>query len=232
MDPGAGLLPALGVYERTRMSLSHPLAGTLRDYLVALGIVLSEAQQARELAFLDLLSKWNQAYNLTAIRDPQQMLMLHIADSLAVLPYLPAGNYADVGSGPGIPAIPLAIANPMLRFTTMDSAGKKIRFQVQACQDLGLTDAVTPVHGRVEDFRDAAFDGVISRAFASLRDMLTWCGHLVGDNGAFYAMKGKRPDEEMADLPPGYWVEEVIPLSLPDPSLERHLVIIRRKNEE
>lgn len=200
------------------------LKPSLARYLAALNLELSPERQARLLAYVGLLAKWNRAYNLTAIREPEQMLLLHIADSLAVLPHLPAGHYADVGSGPGIPAIPLAIASPDLRFTTVDSAGKKIRFQVQACHELGLT-TVEPVHGRVEELSGRRFDGVVSRAFASLRDMLTWCGHV---SDTFYAMKGKRPDEEIADLPPGYWVDEVIPLSLPDPSLERHLLIIRR----
>lgn len=199
----------------------------LSEHLAALGLTLDAGRQARLLAFLALLAKWNQAYNLTAIREPEQMLLLHIADALAVLPHLPAGCYADVGSGPGIPAIPLAIANPELRFTTLDSAGKKIRFQVQACHELGLA-TVEPVHGRVEDYRVRRFDGVISRAFASLKDMLIWCGHLAAEGGAFYAMKGQYPEAELADLPAGYWVDRVIPLSLPDPTLERHLVIIRR----
>ncbi|MBI2380429.1 MAG: 16S rRNA (guanine(527)-N(7))-methyltransferase RsmG [Gammaproteobacteria bacterium] len=201
------------------------LSTLLQKYLERLGLDLDPQRQARLLAFLGLLLKWNQAYNLTAIREPEAMLMLHIADSLAVLKHLPAGHYADVGSGPGIPAIPLAIASDALRFTTLDSAGKKIRFQVQACHELGIA-SVEPVHGRVEDYTTRQFDGVISRAFASLRDMLEWCGHL---SDSFYAMKGQYPHEEIADLPPGYWVAEVIPLSLPDPALERHLVVIRKQ---
>lgn len=200
----------------------------LQQHLQALNLELKPEQIERLLAFVALLAKWNQAYNLTAIRGPEQMLMLHIADALAVLKHLPVGDYIDVGSGPGIPAIPLAIANPELRFTTLDSAGKKIRFQVQACHELGLAN-VEPVHGRDADYTARTFDGVISRAFASLKDMLMGCGHLVHAGGAFYAMKGQYPETEIADLPPGYWVDEVIPLSLPDPSLERHLLIIRRK---
>lgn len=205
----------------------NDLSQLLDDYLRDLAIFLDDAQRLTLLRFVELLEKWNKAYNLTAIRDPQQMMLLHIADALAVLPHLPAGDYIDVGSGPGIPAIPLAIANPALNFTTLDSAGKKIRFQVQACHELGI-HSVTPVHGRVEEFTQRTFDGVISRAFASLKDMLNWCGHLAKDSGAFYALKGKRPDEELASLPAGYWVDQIIPLSLPDRTLERHLLIIRR----
>ena len=133
-----------------------------------------------------------------------------------------------VGTGPGLPGIPLAIVRPQSHFTLLDSLGKRVRFLRQVQHELGLTN-ITPVQSRVEEFpAEPPFDGVISRAFASLEDMLNWCHHLPGPSGRFYALKGVRPDDEITALPAGFTVEKMEALHVPELDGERHLVIIRR----
>jgi 16S rRNA (guanine527-N7)-methyltransferase len=175
--------------------------------------------------------KWNKAYNLTAITDPQEMLSKHIDDSLVVNPFLQGSQIIDVGTGAGLPGIPLAIVNPDKLFTLLDSNGKKIRFIQQAITILKLTN-VTAVHARVEDFKsETRFDSVLSRAFASIYDMLTLTQHLINDNGVFLAMKGTVPTDELNQLPAGFKVENIQPLCVPGLKAERCLVVIKKTQD-
>lgn len=197
--------------------------------LTTAGIALTDEQRRQLLAYIELLDKWNKAYNLTSVRDPQEMLIRHIMDSIVVNAHLDGDRFIDVGTGPGLPGIPLAIVRPDASFTLLDSLGKRIRFIRQVVHELGLTN-VTPVQTRVEEYSiPEGFDGVISRAFASLGDMLTWCHHLPKDKGLFYALKGVISDEELAQVPEGFSIKNVIRLEVPELDGERHLVVIEAK---
>ncbi|MDS1119998.1 16S rRNA (guanine(527)-N(7))-methyltransferase RsmG [Klebsiella pneumoniae] len=195
------------------------------------GISLTDHQKNQLVAYVGLLDKWNKAYNLTSVRsDPNEMLVRHILDSIIVAPYLQGSRFIDVGTGPGLPGIPLAIVCPESHFTLLDSLGKRVRFLRQVQHELKL-DNVTPVQSRVEAFpAEPPFDGVISRAFASLNDMVSWCHHLPAANGHFYALKGLAQKEEMESLPEGYDIVEVIELHVPRLEGERHLVVIKPKS--
>jgi len=191
-----------------------------------MGIALTDQQAADLLAYLLLFEKWNKAYNLSAVRDIEQMLSRHLLDSLSVVPYIDQQDYIDVGTGGGLPGIPLAIMFPEKRFTLLDSNGKKSRFQFQAVTELKLGN-VSVHNGRVEQFQPAElFDGVISRAFASLKDMTDGCQHLLKPCGRFLAMKGIYPEDELSDLGKHYKVSASYPLQVPDEDGERHLLII------
>ncbi|WP_241722549.1 16S rRNA (guanine(527)-N(7))-methyltransferase RsmG [Raoultella sp. HC6] len=192
-------------------------------------ITLTDHQKNQLVAYVGLLDKWNKAYNLTSVRDPNEMLVRHILDSIVVAPYLQGSRFIDVGTGPGLPGIPLAIVRPESHFTLLDSLGKRVRFLRQVQHELKLEN-VTPVQSRVEAFpAEPPFDGVISRAFASLNDMVSWCHHLPAEEGHFYALKGVAQAEELTDLPAGYAVSEVIKLRVPQLEGERHLVVIKSK---
>lgn len=194
--------------------------------LKSAGISLSDQQKQQLVGYVEMLHKWNKAYNLTSVRDPEQMLVRHILDSIVVEPHLVGERFIDVGTGPGLPGIPLAIVRPQSHFTLLDSLGKRVRFLKQVQHELQLKNII-PVQSRVEDFpAEPPFDGVISRAFASLTDMVTWCHHLPGEKGRFYALKGVLPQDEIAALPAGFTVEKVSPLSVPQLEGERHLVVI------
>ena len=191
------------------------------------GISLTDHQKNQLVAYVDMLHKWNKAYNLTSVRDPNEMLIRHILDSVVAAPHLVGSRFIDVGTGPGLPGIPLSIVLPDAHFTLLDSLGKRIRFLRQVQHELGLTN-ITPVQSRVEAFNgEPPFDGVISRAFASLNDMVSWCHHLPAKEGRFYALKGQRPDDEIAALPPQFRVTEVVALKVPELEGERHLVTIQ-----
>ncbi|ECG8592013.1 16S rRNA (guanine(527)-N(7))-methyltransferase RsmG [Salmonella enterica subsp. salamae] len=191
------------------------------------GISLTDHQKTQLVAYVDMLHKWNKAYNLTSVRDPAEMLVRHILDSIVVAPYLQGQRFIDVGTGPGLPGIPLAIVLPDAHFTLLDSLGKRVRFLRQVQHELKLEN-ITPVQSRVEAYpSEPPFDGVISRAFASLNDMVSWCRHLPGEKGHFYALKGQLPEEEMASLPANFSVESVEKLHVPQLEGERHLVIIK-----
>jgi 16S rRNA (guanine527-N7)-methyltransferase len=193
-----------------------------------MAITCTPAQQAQLLDYVALLAKWNQVYNLTAGRDPLEMVGRHLLDSLSVLPYLEGRRVLDVGTGAGLPGIPLAVLCPEREFVLLDSNGKKTRFVQQAVAELGLRN-VTVVHSRAEDFRaDPGFDVVVSRAFAAIADMLTAAGGLCAPGGVILAMKGAHPAAELAALPPGYTLAGVHRLSVPDVHEERHLVCVRR----
>jgi 16S rRNA (guanine527-N7)-methyltransferase len=191
------------------------------------GITLPENQQQQLVGYVSLLDKWNKAYNLTSVRNPDEMLVRHILDSIVVEPHLQGSRFIDVGTGPGLPGIPLAIVRPDSHFTLLDSLGKRVRFLRQVQHELKLEN-ITPVQSRVEDFpAEPPFDGVISRAFASLSDMVNWCHHLPAEHGRFYALKGVRPDEEITELPVGFSVENIVKLNVPSLEGERHLVLIK-----
>ncbi|OTQ58483.1 16S rRNA (guanine(527)-N(7))-methyltransferase RsmG [Gilliamella sp. A7] len=172
--------------------------------------------------YVEMLNKWNKAYNLTAVRDPGEMLIKHIMDSLVVSPYLVGNTFIDVGTGPGLPGIPLAIINPDKQFDLVDSLGKRIRFLKQVQFELKLTN-IQPIQSRIEEYNEKKFDGVISRAFASLQDMLTWCKHLPNQKGSFYALKGSDLDV----IPEGFTLKQNIKLTIPELNAERRLMIIQ-----
>ena len=199
----------------------------LSRLLADAGISLTDHQKNQLIAYVDMLHKWNKAYNLTSVRDPNDMLVRHILDSIVVAPHLQGERFIDVGTGPGLPGIPLSIVRPDAHFTLLDSLGKRVRFLRQVQHELKLEN-ITPVQSRVEDFpSEPPFDGVISRAFASLNDMVTWCHHLPGQNGRFYALKGQLPEHEIASLPAEFSVESVEKLRVPQLDGERHLVVIK-----
>ncbi|MDY0923618.1 MULTISPECIES: 16S rRNA (guanine(527)-N(7))-methyltransferase RsmG [unclassified Leclercia] len=191
------------------------------------GISLTDHQKNQLVGYVDMLHKWNKAYNLTSVRDPNEMLVRHILDSIVVAPHLQGERFIDVGTGPGLPGIPLSIVRPECQFTLLDSLGKRVRFLRQVQHELKLEN-IYPVQSRVEEYpAEPPFDGVISRAFASLNDMIGWCKHLPAQNGRFYALKGILPEDEIAQLPDGFEVESAIKLRVPQLEGERHLVIVK-----
>lgn len=203
------------------------LAQQLEQLVTQSGLDISPQHQTQLVSLVELLHKWNKAYNLTSVRNPSDMLIKHIMDSVVVSPHLEGQRFVDVGTGPGLPGLPLAILNPDKEFFLLDSLGKRIRFIKQVIHELGLKN-VTTVQSRVEEFEDnQGFDGVISRAFASLDDMLDWCHHLPHSQGKFYALKGVVPDAELAHLKTGLALDVIHPLVVPELDGERHLVVIK-----
>lgn len=191
-----------------------------------LGLDVSPEQQELLLQYIALLHKWNKAFNLTSVRDPMQMISRHLLDSLAVNPYLQGANILDVGTGPGLPGIPLSILNPDKGFTLLDSNGKKTRFVRQSVLELGLKN-VQVEQARVEAFKpNQGFDTILTRAFASLPDILKLSRHLLATGGRLLAMKGQYPDEELAQLDPDTWKVEVVSLGVACLEAERHAVIV------
>jgi 16S rRNA (guanine527-N7)-methyltransferase len=196
----------------------------LNGLLMQAGIVITDTQKTQLVQLVELLHKWNKAYNLTSVRDPDAMLVKHILDSLVVSPHLHGERFIDVGTGPGLPGLPLAIINPDKQFVLLDSLGKRINFIRQVIQELGLTN-VTPVKSRVEEYQpDVGFDCVLSRAFASLEDMLSWCHHLPSEQGSFLALKGQYPEQELAQLPANIRLVACHELRVPELEGERHLL--------
>lgn len=187
---------------------------------------LPVADRQRLLAFVRLLAKWNAAYNLTAVRDPEEMVTRHLLDSLVLLPYLQGQRVLDIGTGPGLPGIPLAIARPDCFFTLLDANAKKTRFVTQAAGELGLKN-VEVVQTRVENYRpEQKFDTLVARAFSSIAGMLNNAQHLCAPGGRFLAMKGVYPEGELAAIPVDYAVSEVVALKVPGLDAARHLAII------
>lgn len=208
--------------DRTRLA-----AGAAR-----LGLTLDPARIDSLMAYVALLVKWNRAYNLTAVRDPAEMIEKHLLDSLSVAPHLHGDRVCDVGTGAGLPGIPLAIVYPQRHFTLVDSNSKKTRFLVQAAAELKLHN-VDAVHARAEQYRPAEpCSTVVTRAFATLADMLAASGHLVAPHGLFLAMKGAYPQDELAAVPSGFRVQDVVELHVPGLEGARHLVRIAPQGEE
>ena len=193
--------------------------------LAELGIDLSANQQNKLLAFRDLLLKWNKTYNLTALRDPEQAISHHLLDSLAILPHIGNGPLLDVGSGGGLPGIPLAIARPELSVSMVDTVQKKATFLQQAAIQLGLKN-VTTHHARVETMA-GQYAQISSRAFAEIGLFISLTRHLLAPGGRWLAMKGVRPDDEIAALPADILVDQIIPLHVPGLDAERHLIILK-----
>jgi len=204
------------------------LDSALQEGIVAQGLQVEDSQRAAMLQYIGLLQRWNKAYNLTSIKDPVQMLSYHLLDSLSIGPHLQGQSFIDVGTGAGLPGIPLAVTHPDKTFSLLDSNGKKIRFLFQIKTALKLSN-VKEMQGRVEAYKPKQlYDGVISRAFASLTDMIEGSEHLLAPGGCFYAMKGRYPDKELSELPKGYKVEQAIALDVPTLDQQRHLVIIKK----
>jgi len=207
------------------------LSALLRQGAGELGLDLTESQHNKLLDYVALLGKWNAVYNLTAIRDPKQMLIQHILDSLSIVPRLAprgASSALDVGSGGGLPGIVLAIVLPDWTVTLNDIVHKKTAFQAKAKAELGLAN-LSVVTGRVETLRPgvevpAKFDVIVSRAFAELSDFVTLARHLVAERGAIWAMKGIRPESEIERLPEGARAKQIIRLKVPSLDAERHLI--------
>ncbi len=198
----------------------------LRHGLQAMGLDVPPPVQQKLLAYLGILDKWNRTYNLTAVREAAEMVTRHLLDSLSVLPYLQGPRILDIGTGAGLPGIPLALARPELEIVLLDSNAKKIRFVTQAVHELGLKN-VAVVRARVEKYLpDKKFDTLITRAFASIPDMLTRCRRLGVSGGLFLAMKGVYPREELAAIGDEGKVVQVKPLHVPGLDAARHLVVI------
>lgn len=210
------------------MSLQAGLASGLAQ----LGLSLDQAKQQQLLDYLALMQKWNKVYNLTAVREAEKMLVLHLLDSLAVMPYVEGERLIDVGTGPGLPGIPLAIAKPALAVTLLDSNHKKTVFLRQACLELGLANATVACE-RVEAWRPVErYDTVISRAFSDLAEFVNLARHLCRDEGKLLAMKGVYPHEEISRLPAQVTLLRVVPLAVPGLAAERHLVEMRPARPE
>jgi len=193
-----------------------------------LGVALSETQHSQLLGYLALLIKWNKAYNLTAVRDPDEMVSRHLLDSLSVVPFIDGERQLDVGSGGGMPGIPLAIMFPDMKVTLLDSNGKKTRFLTQVKLELKL-DNLEVIHSRAEAFQpQQPFTGIISRAFSSLEDFTEWTRHMGDTNTRWLAMKGLHPADELVALPADFNLESAQALAVPGCQGQRHLLILRR----
>ena len=196
-----------------------------------LNVALSKQQQEQLLQYLGLLIKWNKAYNLTAVRNPDEMVSRHLLDSLSVVEYvqLYGDNWLDVGSGGGMPGVPLAIMFPERKFTLLDSNGKKTRFLTQVKLELKL-DNLEVIHSRVEAYTpEQAFSGIISRAFSSLEDFTNWTRHLGDLHTNWLAMKGVHPDDELQALPEDFRLDSCQILKVPGCQGQRHLLILQRQ---
>lgn len=196
----------------------------------AMGVEVTPTQEEQLLGYLALLIKWNKAYNLTAVRNPDEMVSRHLLDSLSIVPHLGnAKRWLDVGSGGGMPGIPLAILFPDKFVTTLDSNGKKTRFQTQVKLELKLAN-LEVIHSRVEGHQpQAPYEGIVSRAFSSLEDFSNWTRHLGDNNTHWLAMKGLHPADELVALPPDFEIDSAHALAVPGCQGQRHLLILRRK---
>ena len=206
------------------LELSQLIETALRQGCAELDVAASDRQVQQLATYLELLHRWNKTYNLTAVRDPAQMVSRHVLDSLAIAPYLQAGRSIDVGTGAGLPGVPLAILVPQREFHLLDSNGKKTRFLFQVKTELGLANM--SVHqARAESFtQEQPFDAVLSRAFASLADMVSRTRHLLAPNGRLLAMKGAYPEAELAAVRNDFETVHVHALAIPGLDEQRHLV--------
>jgi 16S rRNA (guanine527-N7)-methyltransferase len=203
-------------------------AAELAKGAAEMGITVSDTQSRQRLDYLARLHKWNKAYNLTAVRDPDEMVSRHLLDSLSILPFVGGKHWLDVGSGGGMPGIILTIMRPDIQFMLLDSNGKKTRFLTQVKLELGLEN-LKVTQGRVEAFQtDSAFDGIVSRAFSSLADFTQMTRHLSHPGTRWLAMKGQYPEEELAALPVDFEVDRSTRLAVPGCQGNRHLLILRR----
>jgi 16S rRNA (guanine527-N7)-methyltransferase len=206
------------------------LHARLQAGIAELGLAPGADASERLLDYLELLSRWNTVYNLTAVRDPADMVERHLLDSLAVVPFVRGDSLADLGSGAGLPGIPLAILEPDRQHVLIDSNGKKTRFLREAVRTLGLAN-VSVEQSRVEDAH-GHYACITTRAFATLGEMLTLGGHLLRPNGVWLALKGLVNKEEILSVPAGFVIAEVKPLKVPGSGASRHVVIIRRSQTQ
>lgn len=218
------------------MSETTERAGRLGAAAEALGLELTDGQFEQLLSYLELIAKWNKVYNLTAVRDPEEMLVQHLFDSLAVVGPLrrhTAGRpvrLLDVGSGAGLPGVVIAICCPEVQMECVDTVGKKAAFVQQAAAQLRLPN-LRGLHDRVENLK-GPYDIICARAFASLPDLVSWSGAALAEQGAWLAMKGKQPEAEIAELPPAAEVFHVEQLSVPELAAERCIVWMRKRGRE
>ncbi|MBN2865290.1 MAG: 16S rRNA (guanine(527)-N(7))-methyltransferase RsmG [Thiotrichales bacterium] len=203
---------------------NQALQTQLEQGLQQIGLNLPDNAVAQLMHYLTLLQKWNKVYNLTAIRDPQEMLVKHLLDSLAVVPHVSGQRLIDVGTGGGLPGIPLAICYPERQVDLLDSNSKKTRFLIQAKAELKVENSLV-LHSRVEAYQPTElYDGVISRAFASMEDMLHWTKHLLADDGVWWAMKAQKDFEDYSKLAGLVTIDEMIDLHVPGLNAERILI--------
>ncbi|HBK54906.1 MAG TPA: 16S rRNA (guanine(527)-N(7))-methyltransferase RsmG [Xanthomonadales bacterium] len=208
-------------------TLSDNPSRLLADGLAALGLADPSLGQRLD-TYLDLIERWNRAYNLTAVRDRGEMIVRHLLDSLVVSPFVGSGPLADIGSGAGLPGIPLALADPDLAVMLIESNGKKARFLREAVRRLDLGN-VRVIEARAEAVPEpGCCDCLTARAFGTLAELIRVGGHLLGPGGRVLALKGQRPDEEIAGLPRGWRLDRIAALSVPGLSAQRHLVIVVR----
>jgi 16S rRNA (guanine527-N7)-methyltransferase len=201
-------------------------AALLASGIAEMQLQVSQEAQQQLLAYVQLLNKWNKVYNLTAVRDPQEMITLHLLDSLSVLPYVNRNTLLDVGSGGGLPGIVMAICRPDLQVTTIDTVQKKAIFMRQVKGELGLSN-LQVVHARVEQYQAEPFDQIISRAFSELALFIKLTRHLLAKNGEWLAMKGLNPVHELETL--GMQARHIIPLKVANLEAERHLLVFENK---
>ncbi len=207
--------------------MNESLSASLAEGLDELSLSLPLETSQKLLEYVALLEKWNKVYNLTAVRKPALMISRHLLDSLVILPYLHGRRILDVGSGPGLPGIPLALASPEREFTLLDGNAKKTRFLNQVVAELGLKN-VSVVHSRVEQFQSSSgFDTITARAFATMGELVRQARHLCRPDGLFLIMKGAYPVAELDDLPDGFELEQVHKLAVPGLDAERHLLLVR-----
>jgi len=197
----------------------------LHEGINELGLAVNEQQENALFQYLQLLEKWNKRFNLTAVRDLNEMVSLHLLDSLSIVPFIKAGRLLDVGTGAGLPGIPLAICFPDIQFTLLDSNGKKIRFCRQAIMELGLKN-IQAVQARIESYDGEEFDQITTRAFTGLDNMVGWLQHLISNKTQLLAMKGTLPEEEIRQLINSGFLVETFKLQVPFITAERHLVKI------
>jgi 16S rRNA (guanine527-N7)-methyltransferase len=210
--------------QEQRLLLSRDLAEGIQQ----LNLTIDQEKQQLLLDYLQQLSKWNKAYNLSGIKEPVRMLSLHLLDSLSILPFINTNKILDVGTGAGLPGIPLAICFPEKQITLLDSKGKKTRFLFQVCTQLNINNT-TVVHDRVEHYRNnETFDIVISRAYSSLSRFVAQTRHLLGEQSKLLAMKGQYPQAELEDLPEDFKLLSAHKLQIPGEAGERHLLELVR----
>lgn len=200
----------------------------LRKALQDNGISLSDDAQQQLLRYLDLMHTWNRVFNLTSITEPRDMIMLHLIDSLAVSPFLHGERMLDVGSGAGLPGIPLAIMNPQQQWTLLDKNNKKTRFLTQVAAELKLKN-VSVAHIRSEDFQpESCFDSILSRAYATINLFAQTTEHLLCPTGLLIAMKGKYPQDELNDITEAFKLRDITRLEIKGMTIERHIVRLER----
>jgi 16S rRNA (guanine527-N7)-methyltransferase len=204
----------------------------LSNALAENNLSLDEPIQQKLLAYLDLITTWNKVFNLTNILNPREMVYLHLIDSLAIAPYLHGSRLLDVGSGAGLPGIPLALVHPEQEWVLLDKNSKKTRFLTQAVAELGLRN-VQVVHSRSEDFQPAVgFDSILSRAYGTLSMFTETTQHLLRENGIFVAMKGKYPQDEVQALPADIVVKSIHQIDINGMDIERHIVCLQKTRED